>query len=476
MAEGGEARAQGVRASHRSATPAEARRRQLNRRHSVVAGVVAFLIPWHFGFAPEFVYDAAQYWGGAAAIVAGGDPVLAGGLATRGIFTTFVYLPPALVAALIGQGAAVWSVLAWNALLAAVVCVVLVPRLAGLFGADPTAPTSPSRIWTAAVLGPMLLAGFARYPLVDVWATSIALAGVCGLVVARRWWVLLLSGAALLISVNMRPALIAAVAIAVVVLLFARPFAVVRALAGAAIAVLPQVYLNLAAWGSWSIVPRETGPLSAVQAAWAPYAIRYDTVAFAEQAPQQWYCDPGYAALVINDQVPTNQLGVVGSAFEHLPASIWFLFRKAAASLQWSFSTPYGDPPADGVHPMAILVIGVSAGGLVALIACATTVRRDRVRFVPALALLGFWFGALGTLVFATPETRFALPLVLVGLVGLVAIVPKSLRRPARSTVWVISVVIALALAVALLAAGCEALGHALPPGPLQDAAGCARE
>ena len=442
--------------------------------HTLLAGIVAFGIPWLFGTAPAFLYDAAQYWGGAAAISAGEGPIEPGGLTTRGVFTAAVYLVPAFVSAALGPGSAVWTVLAWNSALGAVVAVLLVPRLATLFSSSPSSRPPALRIWSSAILVSFVLSGFAKFPLIDLWSTALALAGVYGIIVGRRWWVLLLSGLSLGIAVNLRPSLIAPVLLSMIVLLFIHPRAVGIGAAAAVLSVIPQLALNVRAWGLWSPVPRETIPLSAVQAAHATYAVRYDTVAFADQRPQQWYCDPAYASRLIDDPVPNNQLGVVASAFQHLPDSLWFLTRKAAANLHWSFATPYENSPGDGSAIMALLVVAVSSFGVVALVLAAIRSRSDRRRLMATLALLGFWFGALGTLVFSTPETRFALPLVMVGLIGVLATVPERFTwsRPSRGSL--VALACGLVLMVGLSFAGAEAQTHALPPGPVVDAADCA--
>ena len=444
--------------------------------NAFLASLTAFCIQVVHGRAPAFIYDAAQYWNGAAAIIAGNSPLVPGGLTTRGVFTAFVYLPPAFVTGLIGPSAAVWTVLAWNALLGAVVSVVLVPRIAGLFSSHPRARPPASRIWISALVGGFVLSGFARFPLVDVWAAALALAGLYGLMVGRRWWWLSLAGASLTAAVNLRPAMIAPVLLAVAFLMLTRSKPIAIAAPAMALAAAPQVLFNVLKWGLWSPVPHDTVPLSIVQAEPAPYTLRYDTVAFSNQAPQQWYCDPHYAALLARDAKPGNQLEVVASAFRHLPDSLWFLVRKAAVNLQWSLATPYGNPPGEATDPMAYVILSVSVLGLAALILRAVRSRSDRTALVTTLAMLAFWFGALATIVFSTPETRFALPLVLVGLIGIVSAVPQQIvfRGPSRGAL--VTIGCALLIAVGLFLAGTEALGLHMPPGPLTDAAACSQQ
>lgn len=435
----------------------------------LLAGTVAFAIQLMHGTAPAFLWDAAQYWGGASALVAGEGPLVPGGLTTRGVFTTFIYLPPAFVSRLIGPESEVWTVLVWNALLGAVVLVVLVPRLAGLLSADQFARPPSSRIWVSSVVGAIILSGFARFPLVDVWAISFALAGMYGLVASTRWWSLSAAGICLTVAANLRPSMIAPIALAMAVLLLVRALPIAIGAPAAVLALAPQVIFNLRNWGSWSAVPHDTIPLSAVQARAAPYTLRYDTVAFADQAPQQWYCDPHFAKLLASDAQPDNQLDVIASALRHLPNSLWFLVRKAAINFQWSFETPYGNPATQVPDAMAVLVVGLSVIGVVVIVVGAN--RRVRVL---TIAMLAFWLGGLATVVFSTPETRFALPMVLIGLIGLISALPErfSLRLPTRGEL--VAAGCGLLVAVMLFVAGIEALGHDLPPRALTDAAACA--
>jgi len=444
--------------------------------HTVVALVVAFLIPLVHGTAQDFVYDAAQYWGGATALVSGHSPVAAGGLTTRGVYTAIVYSPPAIVASLIGPGAAAWAVLVWNAALGSAVSVILLPRIAGLFASDTLSLPPLVRMWTSALLGGVLLSGFARYPLVDMWAAALALAGFYGLAVGRRWWSLSLAGVLLSVAANLRPATIAPIALSVLILLIVRAKPISISLPGAALAISGQLVFNLAVWHLWSLVPRETGPLSAVQAGPATYTLRYDTVPFSGQDPRQWFCDPAYATMLVDDRIASNQLDVIMSAFRHLPDSLWFLFRKAAANLEWGGATPYGDSTNPASNPLAILVITVSAAGVVALVLHAVKNRSRKRSFVVTLAILGFWFGALGTLVFSTPETRFALPLVLVGLVGILAAIPARVRLALPQSRAVVALLCGIALTVTVLVAGAQAVGDRMPPGPLAGAADCAAQ
>lgn len=445
-------------------------RRRAVLLNSAVAALLVVALSWVHGPAVAFQYDAAQYWNGPMALLNSDSAVEAGALSIRGVLTVFVYLPPVVLSSVLGPVSAAWTVLAWNSLLAVAVCIFLLPRMAAM-----VAPGHALvRIWLSAALGGVLLSGFARYPLLDVWAVAIALAGLYALARGRRWWTALLAGAAFAVSTNLRPAYLIPVAIAAAVLLIARPRHVIWAAPGVVLGLIPQFMLNLVVYGSAGVVPIATPQLVSVQATSASWAVRYDTVLSSTRFPQQWWCDPGYAAQVAGDAAPTDQVGVVTSLLHHLPDSLWFLVEKAAGSLQWSFSTPY-ERGAAGTSPMSLLVVGVTVLGAVAMVVLAIRAGRERGRLVPTLAVLGFWLGSLATLVLSTPETRFAIPLALIGLVGTLAAVPSRRLdiRVARPLALGMILTVTLVLAAGLFVAGKIALSHPASAGQLTRASDC---
>lgn len=438
--------------------------------NSALASVMVFVFCVLRGPAQSFLYDAAQYWNAPMALIGGTDAAVAGALSMRGALTPLVYLPPAVVSSLLGQGSAAWAVLIWNSLLAAAVCVFLLPRIAAVVAPGPTLV----RIWLSALLGGAVFAGFAQHPLLDTWAVFAALAGLYVLVKGHHWWTATIAGVLFALSVNLRPSYVVPTALAVVVLILADRRRVALMVPGAVLGLIPQFVLNLVHYGSVGVVPYATEFLSRVQAAQATYAVRYDTVLGLGRNPQQWYCDPLYAAQVASEAEPTNQWGVVTSIFENLPHSLWFLTEKAAASLQWSSVTPYAHAPGTATGLTAVLAIGLASAGLVALVMGAVQARHDRSRFLVILSILGFWFGSLAALVLSTPESRFAIPLVGIGLIGVLAVVPGSL--PSRQAIRpiVIGVGASILVALALFLAGRAGLAHPVPPGPLKGASVCA--
>lgn len=438
--------------------------------NSALASLLVIALSLAHGPAISFLYDAAQYWNGPMALVNGGDAATAGALSMRGTLTPLVYLPPALVVSILGPGSAAWTVLMWNSLFSAAVCVFLLPRLAALVSMGPPL----CRTWLSALIGGALFSGFAQHPLLDVWAVGAALTGLLALASGRHWWTAILGGVAFAISVNLRPSYAVPLVILAAVLVISQPRRVALMIPGVLLGLIPQFALNLALYGSVSVLPYGTGSLATTQAAQATYTIRYDTVLHLDRHPQQWYCDPEYAAQLVGDRAPTDQLGVVGSVLDHLPHSLWFLTEKAAASMQWSSVTPYAHAPTAGTSLTTLLVVGVASTGVVALVTRAILYCRDRTKFAVTLAILGFWLGSLATIVLSTPETRFAIPLVFVGLIGLLSALPVSLRAPRAMRLAVVGTSVSALVAIALFGAGKAALSSPVPAGRLKSVSACA--
>lgn len=441
--------------------------------HTVIAAALVFLIQFAHGPATFFLYDAAQYWEGSAALARGGDVIEAGALATRGALTPLVYLAPAALAQLLGPTSAAWLVLIWNAALAAVLCAVVLPRLAEEVGG---APLPRPALYGVALTGGVVISGFSRYPLADVWAATAALGGLLLLLRAARWHEWVVAGVVLVLATGIRPSYLVPVLIATAIIAVSRRMPSLWLVPGAVIALVPQLVLNFATWGTWSVVPVATAALTRVQAVQSAYVVRYDTVVELGRHPQQFFCDPGLASSLADTPPPDGPLELVGVLLGQLPASLGLLLQKAAASLAWSLSTPYEASPDGRLGPVALGVLLLASAGFVALAILLVRGTGGRVARVAPAALGAFWLGSLATLVLSTPETRFALPLLLAGLVGL-AVLAGRVRLPRMWRGWALGA--GTAAAVIVLAAGLSivaiaGLAHPSPPGPLEDAASCA--
>lgn len=410
--------------------------------------------------APAFVYDASQYWGGAQAIVRGADEFTLGGLATRGVFTSVVYLPAFVLAHVAGGSAAAagWAVLLQNGFMVALLGAVIIPLMLRR-----AATIGPLHVGVSTLLTSLVLSRFLPYPLMDLpAAVCIALAVL--LLCETRWWTSLLGGAFLALAVNLRPAYAVPAVLVILVVVAARwrrgPVAVI----GAVPVVLAQVLYGRANAGVTSLWPPGTETVTAIQLNYAAYVVRYDTVPFTAEDPRLWHCSPGMATTV-GDRLPASTGELFGLLVRTLPDSALFAVEKVTASLHWSSATPYAHPGEQALRPLGLLVILATCAGVVSLVALLRSRPADRTA---PLALLALVLGVTVTLVGATPEARFSLPLVVAGLAGVVAAMARWWRQ---GTAWarptLIGVACAAALSGVVAVSGWQALQHDAPRGEL---------
>lgn len=393
-----------------------------------------------------FVYDAARYFNGSHALFTAADTVREGDLDFRGVLTTLPYAPAALAEHLV-TGAGRYAVLAENALLVAVIGAVLLPGLAiALRG-----PGGPARIWVCAALTWFVAARFAPYPLMDLPAATGFLTAAWLALREGTWWSLGLAGVAAGVTLNLRPAyllpLVALGGLVAVTGLWPAAWFAAGVLAGS----LPQVVFNLVRGSGLGLTPPGTAGLVGFQAGYASYIVRYDTVT-SGGPPQQFSCDPSMAAAVAGHPVDSTA-GLVAALARNLPGSALFLLEKVAAALAWSSPAPYSVPAGTDRYDLALPVTVIVVAGLVLARSAGLTV----------LAA-----GVAASLMTSATETRFALPLVLLGIAGCAAVRagpgPGSRRLAAGAA--------AVALLLAAAAAG---VAHPLPPGPATPAACAAR-
>ena len=411
--------------------------------------------------APAFVYDANQYWSGAQAVARGGDEYARGGLATRGVFTSFVYVPAFVLAHVAGgsMGTATWAVLVQNAFLIAFLGSVVIPTLlrrAVSIGAV--------HVGVSTALTSLLLSRFAPYPLMDLPAVvCVALAVL--LLCELRWWTWVLSGGFLALAVNLRPAyLLPAVLILAAGAVTRWRRAPLAAVGGAAVLAIQAIYGRLHT-GIVSISPPQAGIVQTIQFHYAAYGVRYDTIPFSAGDPRLWHCSPGMAEAVSGDPAPGSASGLLGLMVDNLPGSALFAVNKVTASLHWSAGTPYAIPGEQALRPLGLLVIVVACVGFVSLVGLLRG--RGDQRTAP-LALVALVLGVAVTLVGSAPEARFALPIVVAGIAGTVAAVARW-RRPELtwSRPLLVGIVCAVLLTGLVAGLGWRALQHDVAPGDL---------
>jgi hypothetical protein len=401
--------------------------------------------------ASAFRADASTYWGATMAILHNGDLHTVGLLDLRGIATSVLYLPAGVAVAVAGGAGAAFAVMFQNALLIGAVGAFLLPRFVGLWR-----PVTPRLVWACATGAGLLLAGFAPVPLTDLWAASLLIAATVALR-ERRWYRLLISGAAAGLAFNLRPAVLFPVVGIALAVLIARRASALWFLAGAAAAVLPQSLYNLSHGISWLPWPEQTLALSGMQAHFASFTVRYDTLETPAGLAPLFYCSPTMAQ-TIGESPPSSAGELVGAFLSHPVEASVLSAQKVAAALHWGIAMPYADK-APGVNALfALLVTAVAVVGATAGLH-AVLGTRLRAMPLPHVAAVLLWLGSVASLVSAATESRFAMVPVLVGIAGCGALIDAGMHSPRNRRTWVRIGAVALAV-VAVFAVGASGLQH----------------
>jgi len=412
----------------------------------------------------RFAYDAYGYWTAAQRLV-GTSPVSPEFFwALRGVLAGFVYVPAALLSKVIGAPTAGFSVLLQNSLVLAGAAAFLVPSIL-----KPWRDLSDRARWTSAFLVWLALGGFARYPLIDLYA---AIACLVIVVLLRRGGAKLIGLAGLIggVALNLRPAYVVTIIMIAVIVVVWRQWTGLLFAVGAALSLLPQVAFNVIRFATWSVSPAGSGGMVGLQAGMASYIVRYDTLLGAD-VPAKFYCSPVMANQV--GATPPLSMAQLATFFvDHFSHASAFALEKVAASLHWTLATPYATPTPGLDSLFALFITAVTVLGLATLIRMAVHERglpnrRDWFIWTLMAALV---IGAVLTLVSSATETRFALPLVLVGLIGcatLVDVDPRAVWAHGRG--WVVGTII---VALGVVTLGYMGLSHPAQPGPV-DASIC---
>ena len=392
-----------------------------------------------------FYHDALNYWKSTPLQSPEELPDWYGTL--RGVWTTIVYLPASLAANAIGQSSGEGLVLLQNAVCLGAVAAFLLPAVLQHLRVVRT-----STIALAAALFWILTSGFAPYPLVDAYAMIGVFLAVHLAVptdprsrlatVAR----LLGFGATLGVIVNLRPAYLITAAALVVVSTFWNRIGTAWVIAGGFAALLPQAIYNYVQLDAWSFTPTETRTLAALQAGLASYVVRYDTVIDSAH-PMLTQCSPDMVAAMAGS-LPGGTVQLLMTFAVNLPQSALFAIEKLGGSVHWPFAAPYGNstPFLDDIWAWAVTAI--TAIGIVALFFYRVDLRRSlaasgRRAWLLLMVVAG---GTVVTIVGSQTETRFALPLAVVGVLGcgLIGASRELGLRPAR--IWVVGVVVTACL------------------------------
>lgn len=373
---------------------------------------IAMVLATIFQSPKAFLYDASVYWASSVDVASGVDPYDDGLLRLRGAWTAVLYVPAAVVERLSGANSSGFAVLLENALIIACLGAVLIPQLVRVWR-----PVTPPIVYASAAATWLVLARFAPYPLSDVVAAAFFLGAVV-LLTYRSDVTLAVAGLLAGIGLNVRPAyLLPAIAIAGAVAVYRRRNGL-WFLVGAAAALVPQTITNVDHGASWTPWPPGTSGLTALQSAYAAFVVRYDTAAYGPAtAPQLFFCNPRAARDLGAGSMPGSPSELVSFYAHHPLDAALLISEKVGASLHWPISVPYYSPAGIANPLFALLVTAIAVAGASAL-AVLLWIGRPTL---PQVAIVVLWVGSLATIATSTPETRFALPLVVLGIVGCAA-------------------------------------------------------
>jgi len=276
----------------------------------------------------------------------------------------------------------------------------------------------------------------------------------------RRWPWFLVAGLSAGAAFNIRPAALLPLGAIFLALLIARRSATVWLALGVMVALLPQFMFNRSRGILGLPVPERTGWLSELQSSYAPFIVRYDTViAVTETPPSVSFCSPRMAR-ALEGAVPTSPGELAVTYLERLPESLAMALQKIGAALHWPLSSPYLTPAPVLNAVFALLITAVTVIGASVLLRHAFG-RSHSLTFNRIVVLLA-WAGSLVGLVTSVTETRFALALVLLGIVGCAVLAADGLRPgQERSARWWVAG--AVAAVVALYAVGVTGMVHVFP-------------
>lgn len=372
-----------------------------------------------------FYFDAQQYWQGAYGIVNGTAPS-EGFFELRGALAAAIFTPAALMARVFGEWSAAFFVLLQNSIVIAWLGIHVMPTMIPRHGHSTTRAKIVSAFFVT-----LIASGFAPYPLVDIYAALFCVLAAA-LLMKRRPQYLALAGLCMGISVNIRPAYLIAAGLILVATTPWNTWKTSYFALGVAAAQIPQIVVNLIKFDTFRPTPTATDSLIRLQASYASYVVRYDTL-LGSSSPQQFYCSPGMAVRVAGQEpLTTGQLAL--TFVQNIPESLLFALQKISAALHWPVKTPYNIPDPGLDFTFAIIVTTLTVVGICTIIRSTFGMRRtwrDQRQHANIL-LLAMALATILTLVTSATENRFAVLLVLVGTIGCVQLLEELLDSPSR--------------------------------------------
>ena len=407
--------------------------------------------------APYLINDAESYLNGSVALVSQSDVYQAGYLQLRGAWTPIFYIPAAFVQKIFGTGndrpIINAAVLLQGALLVALVSVFLIPSVMKIFF-----PPNLTSLSVSAFLGWLVLRKFALYSLLDLWAVALILMSICLL---KRKTILSIFAAGFILGVcsNIRPSYLPFVFASIAVAFFYIHFRALIFFFSFIGAQALQIAVNWRVNHRISLFPIDLSSVSREDFGLSLLVVRFDGVMYPKPEGGLSFCNPAMVKIALNE-MPYNIFEYLLVLARHPISSFWFILEKIGTSLYWPVSAPYFEQrgTVDALFGSMILLITVI--GLASLIFI-----QAPIFSLPFPRLLSFFVitWTLIGLCVNHVETRYALPIVIFGIVGVGGLIGQCFgsgcsRLNIRGR-W-LSIFGVLTIAALLLTAGYVGLHH----------------
>jgi hypothetical protein len=156
----------------------------------------------------------------------------------------------------------------------------------------------------------------------------------------------------------------------------------------------------------------------------------------------------------------TSLIEAIQTFYAAFPTSLSFIIGKVSGALFWNPGTPYMKEFTNEVNPVAVLVTSLVGIGLVGVVSFfVASIKTSSFDRLLSTILLGVAILGVVTLVFTPSESRYAAPLIVVSIVGVLLVLLN------QGKVRVFVLIGGIALGIFLLSTGYISLQDPAPPG-----------
>jgi hypothetical protein len=372
----------------------------------------------------NMVWDADGYFNSSIAIATGTFD--ANKFIYRGVLTSLVYVIPSFVGLRFLEPTVFGTylyvlVLFQNALIVSLVGSYIIPRLLELF-----IPRSKSALIASSLISVYAFQSFVPYSLIDVFAVALLIPSIY-LMNSQRNIVALIYGLILGVSVNLRPSYLAT---AIFLVLCAAVIQRHRSLifyTGLIISQLPQVIFNWLHFQSFSFFALASGKFASSNYNLAAYAIRVDSRTYPQLGKSEplLFCDKRMFDLAKQSNL-TSTIDMLVMFVKNPIATFVFEVKKISSAVWWPVTVPYYDhnPLVNTVFGAVIALVVVLGTSMLILLVMKSTTKKNFLGFVAV------YFGFFVNIIVYHNEPRYALPVVVVSIVGFVLLCTKLLNLP----------------------------------------------